>query len=313
MARNREPLNLGVNIGKLQLASPIVCASGTFGFGEELTGLVDFSSIGAVTTKTVTLQPKAGNAPPRIFDSGCGVINSVGLENPGLESFLNDTLPKIKKLNTKFIVSIGADTAEEYAEIVKKLDDVKDVEALEANLSCPNIKNKKIVSQDKEATYQLIQSLTSLTAKPLIVKITPETVDIVGVARAAASGGADAVSLVNTFFAMAIDIETARPYLGNIYGGYSGPAIKPMSLYRVWRAAAGLEIPVIGGGGIVNAADAIEFILAGATAVSLGTVNLVYPNKAKDILGGIKDYMVKKKIKDVRELKEKVPSEGSVG
>jgi len=280
-----------------------VCASGTFGFGEELCGLVDFKHIGAITTKTVTVLPRAGNPPPRIYETPCGVINSVGLENPGLEQFIKEKLPQLRPLPVAFIASVGGGSVPEYVEAVKELSRCAGISALEINLSCPNIKRKKIVSQSGAATYKMVKALRAVTDKTLIIKITPEVADIVPIANAAEQAGADAVSLVNTFFAMAINPQTQKPYLGSVYGGYSGPAIKPLSLYRVWRVCQKVKMPVIGGGGIESALDAIEFILAGATAVSLGTINLVEPNCARGMLAGIKDYMLSKGITDINELR----------
>lgn len=298
-----KQIDLRVKLGKLELTTPIVCASGTFGFGEELRGLVNFRNIGAVTTKTITLNPCPGNPPPRIYETECGVINSIGLENPGWEVFVKEKLPQLKKLPTQFIVSIGGFCSEEYIEILKRLKEIKEIKTVEINLSCPNIKNKQIISQSKRLTYQLVKSLRGLTTQTLIAKITPEVTDIVEIAKAVKSAGADVLSLVNTFFALAINIETQRPYIGSGYGGYSGKAIKPMSLYRVWRVCQEVDIPVIGGGGIDDAKDAIEFILAGASAISLGTVNLASPNIAENILKGIKEYMKRKGIRDIKELR----------
>jgi len=291
-----EKLDLKVKIGKLVLKTPVLCASGTFGFGSELNGLADFSSIGAVIAKTITLQPRAGNPPPRIYETECGVINSVGLENPGLEGFIREKLPELKKLPADFIVSVGGFSFEEYAAIVRRLDKEKAVKAFEINLSCPNLQLKKIISQDAKLTYQLTGLLRKATRKTLIIKITPEVTDISQIAKAVEDGGADGLALVNTFFAMAINIQTARPYIGSGYGGYSGKAVKPMALYRVWKAAGSVNIPVVGGGGIETADDAIEFILAGATAVSVGTQNMVCPSCSRDILAGIKQYMRRRKI-----------------
>ena len=296
-------MNLGVRLGKLRLPAPLVCASGTFGFGQELKDLVDFKPIGAITTKTITLKARKGNPPPRIYETDQGVLNSIGLENPGLKAFIEEKLPLIRKLPVKCLVSVGGFSKSEYESCLKKLDQQKGIEGFEINLSCPNLKQKKLVSQDPQATYRLTKALRKLTKKPLIIKITPEVTDIVEIAQAAKSGGADVISLVNTFFSLAINVETKKPYLGNIYGGYSGPAIKPMSLYRVWKVAKNVKIPVIGGGGIETATDALEFILAGATAVSLGTVNLINPNAACGISKGIKSYLKKNKVKDLRKLK----------
>ena len=296
-------MDLSINLGKLKLRNPIVCSSGTFGFGDELKGLVDFESIGAIITKTITLKPRAGNPPPRIYETAYGVINSVGLENPGLDVFIKEKIPLIKDLGAKYIVSVGGFSEFEYSEIIKKLDRIKKVDAFEVNLSCPNLKLKKLISQDDKNTYRLIKALRKLTAKPLFVKITPEVTDIGKIAKAIQFAGADAVSLVNTFFSLRINIDTKKPYLGNIYGGYSGPAIKPMSLYRVWKVFNSVKIPIIGGGGIFNSADAIEFILAGASAISLGTVNLIDPGASKNVLKGIKDYMKRKNIKSIKSLR----------
>lgn len=295
-------MNLAVKLNNLRLPTPVICASGTFGYGEELKGLVNFKNIGAITTKTITPDPRAGNPPPRIYETEYGVINSIGLENPGLKGFLEDKLPALLKLPAKSIASIGGFSQEDYEEIVRKLEN-KNIEAIEVNLSCPNIKMKKMFSQNKELTYGLVKSLRLLTRKTLIIKITPEIDDVVEIAKAAKDAGADALSLVNTFFALSINIETKKPNLGSVYGGLSSRAIKPLALYKVWQVAKNIDVPIIGGGGIENASDAIEFILAGATAISIGTVNLVYPDRATDIVKGIKDYMKRKKINDINELK----------
>ncbi|MFA5337648.1 MAG: dihydroorotate dehydrogenase [Candidatus Omnitrophota bacterium] len=296
-------MNLAVKLNNLQLPTPVICASGTFGYAEELKGLVNFKNIGAVTTKTITPEARAGNPPPRIYETEYGVINSIGLENPGLDGFLEEKLPSLVKLPVKLIVSVGGFSQEDYEGIITKLEAKKEIEALEINLSCPNIKMKKMFSQNSELTYNLVKSLRALTKKTLIIKITPEIDDVVEIAKAARDAGADALSLVNTFFALSINIETKKPHLGSVYGGYSARAIKPLALYKVWQVARNLDIPIIGGGGIENASDAIEFILAGATAVSIGTINLVYPNSATDIVKGLKDYMKRKKISDINELR----------
>jgi len=295
--------NLKVKLGKLKIDAPIISASGTFGYGDELKGLANLKAIGAITTKTITLKPHAGNLPPRIYESECGVMNSVGLENPGLKAFIKKKLPEIRKLNTKCIVSVGGFTNQEYSQVVRALTKEEGVDGLEINLSCPNLKLKKLISQDAKATCSLTKALRRITKKPLFIKITPEVTDIVEIAKAVKQGGADGISLVNTFFSLRINTETRKPYLGNVYGGYSGKAIKPMSLYRVWRVAKEVKIPIIGGGGIESALDAIEFILAGATAVSLGTINLVNPNSAEDVLSGIKKYMKKRKVSDISKLR----------
>jgi dihydroorotate dehydrogenase (NAD+) catalytic subunit len=296
-------VNLDVKFNNLQLKTPIICASGTFGYGEELKNLVNFKNIGAITTKTITLHSREGNPAPRIYETEYGVINSIGLQNPGIDGFLEEKFPALLKLPVKLIISCGGFSQPDYEEIVTRLESKKEIEAFEINLSCPNLKMKKMFSQDKELTYSLVKSLRSLTIKTLIIKITPEVTDIVEIAKAAQDGGADALSLVNTFFALSINIETRKPYLGSVYGGYSGRAIKPLALFKVWQVYQSVQIPIIGGGGIENTNDAVEFFLAGATAVSIGTINLVYPNRAAQILSGIKQYMKRKKISDIAELK----------
>ncbi len=295
--------NLKVKLGKLKLDVPIISASGTFGYGDELKDLANLKAIGAITTKTITLKPRAGNRPPRIYESECGVMNSVGLENPGLKVFIGEKLPEIRKLNSKCIVSVGGFSNQEYSQVAKALSKEKGVDGLEINLSCPNLRLKKLISQDAKATYSLTKALRKVTKKPLFIKITPEVSDIVKIAKAVKRGGADGISLVNTFFSLRINTETRRPYLGNVYGGYSGKAIKPMSLYRVWKVAKEVKIPIIGGGGIESASDAVEFILAGASAVSLGTINLVNPNSAEGVLSGVKKYMRKNKVSDIGKLR----------
>ncbi|MBN3040474.1 MAG: dihydroorotate dehydrogenase, partial [Candidatus Omnitrophica bacterium] len=284
------------------LNNPIICASGTFGYGDELKGLVDYQHIGAITTKTITLQPREGNPPPRIFETEFGVLNSVGLENPGINNFIKYRLPLIRKVPAKKIISIGGFSSAEYKKCLEILDEQKGIDAFEINLSCPNLRLKKLISQDPKATHDLSKELRKLTNRPLFIKITPEVNDIAEIARAVEDAGCDGVSLVNTYFSLAIDIEAKRPVLGNICGGYSGPAIKPMSLYRVYKARKAVKIPIIAGGGICKASDAVEFILAGATAISLGTANLTDPNRCKDIILGIKEYMRKKKVSDINKL-----------
>lgn len=296
-------MKLSVKIGKLKLKNPIICASGTFGLSDELKGIADYKNIGAYTTKTITLNPRSGNPPPRIYETECGVLNSVGLQGPGIDGFIKQHLPCLEKIETKIIISVGGFSPAEYKEIIRKLDQQKGVEAIEVNLSCPNIKEKKIISQDEKLTYKTLKSLRALTKKTLIAKISPEVVDIGAIAKAVEQSGFDCVSLVNTFFGMAVNIQTKKPFLGNIYGGYSGKAIKPMSLYRVWRVYKKVKLPIIGGGGIMTAFDAIEFLLAGATAVSLGTINLVEPNAASKILTGMKRYMKINKITEISKLR----------
>jgi len=293
--------SLRVKVKNLELRNPIVLCSGTAGFGLELKEFIDFKNIGALITKTITLEEREGNSPPRIAESACGVINSIGLENPGLWGFLEEW-PRIKKLPTQVIVSVYAEDREEFKVIFRELNKINQIKAIEVNLSCPNLK-KEVVSQDKRKTYFLTKYLRSLTKKVLIAKLTPEVSDILEIAKACCDAGIDALSLTNTFFALKIDINTRKPFLGNIFGGLSGPAIKPLVLYRVYKVYQALKIPIIASGGILTYKDALEFILAGATCVGLGTANLVNPKASQEIVKGLLSYMRKNKISNLKKLK----------
>ena len=298
-------IDLRTHIGKLKLNTPIVCASGTFGFGAELKGLVNFRYLGAVITKTITLRPREGNPPPRMVETECGALNSIGLENPGVDVFIKRYLPRIEKINTNFIVSIGGNSLAEYVALADKLNAFTSIKAIELNMSCPNIKTKKLISQSRKLTYTLISAVRRRTKKVLLAKITPEVSNIAEIAKAAEAAGADALDLVNTFYGIKVDLERRRLALGAGYGGYSGPAIKPLALYRVFQAAKKINIPIIGGGGIIDGFDALEFFLCGASIISVGTANFINPNGAKEILAQIKKYLRKNKISSIKKLKIK--------
>ncbi|MBU2540331.1 MAG: dihydroorotate dehydrogenase [Candidatus Omnitrophica bacterium] len=305
--------NLSVRIGKLALSSPLIAASGTFGYGQELEGLIDFKDFGAIITKTITLKARKGNPPPRLIETPWGLLNSIGLENPGIDVFLRDKWPYLARLKTPVIISIGGETKDEFVRLTKRLDRLEDLKAIEVNISCPNIKKAKIkkrktqgltmFSQGIDETFAVVKVVRKLTSKTLIVKLTPNVTDISSIAIAASSAGADALCLVNTYFGMAVDIQNRRPQLANITGGLSGPAIKPLSLYAVYKTYKAVRKPIIGGGGIMNSADAIEFLTCGATALSLGTVNFINTKAPKEILTGIKGYLKKNKIKDIYKLR----------
>ena len=302
-------LILSVNIGKLKLKNPVVVASGTFGYAEEFEGFFNLKTVGAIVTKTITLEPRQGNPPPRITETPCGLLNSIGLANDGYENFLKDKLPYLRRLGLPLIVSVSAEEKKEFKEIVRRLDRLEEVDAIELNISCPNIKDIrakkedfKLISQDPRATYEVVNSLRPLTKKTLIVKLSPNVSDIIEIAKSAQSSGADAISLVNTFYGMSLDINTRKPRLANLIGGLSGPAIRPLALAAVYRVASKVKIPVIGMGGIMNAADALEFIIAGASAVSIGTANFINPRSALEVLEGIKKYLRKNKIKNINRI-----------
>jgi len=292
-----------IKIGKLELKNPVLVASGTFGYGKEFAPYLNLKKLGGIITKTITEKPTQGNPPPRIAETASGMLNAIGLQNEGIDKFLKEKMPFLKSLGIPIIVSIGGDDVAEYVKLAKVLDKAKGVAALELNISCPNVKGKeRLVSQDEEATYQLVKSVCGATNKTVITKLSPNVTDIAAIGRAAQNAGSDALSLVNTFVGMSIDINTRTPKLGNVTGGLSGPAIKPIALRMVWQVAQNLDIPVIGMGGIMDASDAIEFIIAGASAVCVGTANLADPSASLKIAQGIDDYLTKNKIKDIKKL-----------
>lgn len=295
-------MNLSVKIGNLELKNPVMGASGTFGFGREYEDFLDVNEIGAIVTKGVTPKPRAGNPGVRIAETPSGMLNCIGLENPGVDAFIYDILPKIKKYNTAVIVNISAGSVEEYAEMAWRLD-IDGVDAVEVNISCPNVKEGGIVfGTDPKAAAAVTYAVKTHTKKTVIVKLSPNVTDIVQMAKAVEEAGADAISMINTLTGMAIDINTRKPLLGNITGGLSGPAVKPVALRMVWQVAKAVNIPIIGMGGIASAEDAIEFLLAGATAVAVGAHNFIDPSALKVIADGIAEYMQKHNIEDVNEL-----------
>ncbi|MBM6761006.1 dihydroorotate dehydrogenase B catalytic subunit [Megamonas hypermegale] len=295
-------MNLAVKIGNLELKNPVMGASGTFGFGKEYEDFLDVNEIGAIVTKGVTPKPRAGNPGVRIAETPAGMLNCIGLENPGVDAFICDILPKIKKYNTAVIVNISASTVEEYAEMAWRLD-IDGVDAVEVNISCPNVKEGGIVfGTDPKAAAAVTRAVKTHTSKTVIVKLSPNVTDITVMAKAVEEAGADAISMINTLTGMVIDINTRKPLLGNITGGLSGPAVKPVAVRMVWQVAKAVKIPIIGMGGITCAEDAIEFMLAGATAVAVGAYNFVDPSALKVVADGIADYMKKHNIEDVNEL-----------
>lgn len=295
-------MNLAVKIGSLHLKNPVMGASGTFGFGREYADFLDVNEIGAIVTKGVTPLPRSGNPGVRIAETPSGMLNCIGLENPGVEVFINEILPEIKKYDTAVIVNISAGTVEEYAKMAYLLD-IDGVDALEVNISCPNVKEGGIVfGTDPKAAAAVTHAVKTHTSKTVIVKLSPNVTDIVTMAKAVEEAGADAISMINTLTGMVIDVNTRKPLLGNITGGLSGPAVKPIAVRMVWQVAKAVNIPIIGMGGITCAEDAIEFMLAGASAVAIGAYNFVEPAALKTIADGIAEYMQKHNIEDVNEL-----------
>ncbi len=298
-----EP-DISVAIGKLRLKNPVLCASGCFGYGQEYAELVDLSMLGGIILKGITLKERKGNPMPRIVETPAGMLNSVGLQNMGLSRFLRDKLPLLSDIPTAVIANICGETPEEYAAIAKELSDKDGISALEINISCPNVSHGGMLfGQDMMLTFEVVNLVRKQTSLPLIVKLSPNVTDIASIARAAVDGGADAVSLINTLLGMSIDIKTKKPYLANITGGLSGPAVKPVALRMVWEVCKAVNVPVIGQGGIMTWEDSIEFLLVGATAICIGTANFVNPKAGMEIAQGIKDYMKQHKIMDLREIR----------
>jgi dihydroorotate dehydrogenase (NAD+) catalytic subunit len=277
-----------VKIGRLTLANPVLAASGTFGFGREMAQWNDLSQLGGVCSKGLTLKPRLGNPTPRVAECSGGMLNSVGLQNPGLDAFINEELPFMKTLGCTIIANIAGHAFEDYIEMARRLD-ATDVDALEVNLSCPNVSQGCMsFGSDARMIEQVTQAIRAVTSKPLWVKLTPNVTSIAEMAMAAEAGGAEAVSLINTLLGLAIDRRTRRPVLRNNTGGLSGPAVKPVALRMVSDVYRAVSIPVIGMGGIMNGEDAIEFMLAGAAAIQVGTANLIMPTACHDILSEMK-------------------------
>ncbi|MBE3126990.1 MAG: dihydroorotate dehydrogenase [Candidatus Atribacteria bacterium] len=298
--------NLEVEIAGIKLKNPVMTASGTFGYGEEFSPFIDLDKLGAMVLKGITLKPKMGNPPPRVIETPSGMLNSIGLQNVGVERLIKEKLPYLQKFNTPVIINISGDTIEEYIELARRLGEVSKemgVAGLEVNISCPNVKKGGMVwGTDAKATYKIINSIRKTTPLPLIAKLTPNVTDIKIIAQAAEEAGADALSLINTLVGMAIDIDSRRPKLANISGGLSGPAVKPVALWLVWQVFQTVNIPVIGIGGIIKVEDALEFIIAGARVIEIGTANFVNPHVTIDIIEGIEKYLTENNIKDVNEL-----------
>jgi dihydroorotate dehydrogenase (NAD+) catalytic subunit len=296
-------MKLSVEIGKLKLKNPVMTASGTFGYGEEYSGFLDIGRLGAVVVKGLSLHPKEGNPPPRIVETPAGMLNAIGLQNIGIEAFISEKLPFLKKFNTTVIVNFFGDSIEEYVEAAERLSSVEGIHALEMNISCPNRQaGWSLFGTDPGMTRDVVSAVRKATDLTLIVKLSPNVTDIANMAKTAEDAGADALSLINTLTGMAVDLGTKRPRLANITGGLSGPAIKPVALRMVWECYRKVRIPTIGMGGIVTAEDALEFILCGASAVAVGTGNFINPRSTMDILEGIRSYLSSNNEKSVEGL-----------
>lgn len=297
---------LKVEVAGIKLKNPVMTASGTFGYGQEYTPFVNLNRLGAMILKGITLKPKKGNPPPRVIETPSGMLNAIGLQNVGVEVLIKEKLPYLKKFNTPVIINISGDTIEEYVELARRLEEISAemrVAGLEVNISCPNVKKGGMVwGTDAKATYKIMSSIRKTTTLPLIVKLTPNVTDIKIIAQAAEEAGADALSLINALVGMVVDIDSRRPKLANVSGGLSGPAVKPVALWLVWQVFQAVKIPIIGIGGIIKIEDALEFIIAGARAIEIGTANFVNPKVTIEIIEGMKKYLIENNIKDINEL-----------
>lgn len=299
-------MNTNVNLAGIKMKNPVTVASGTFGYGREYAEFIDLNKIGGICTKGTSLKPRPGNKPPRVYETTAGMLNSIGLQNPGVEYFMENDLPYLKKFNTAIIVNACGSSIDEYVELAKVLNTL-DIDGVELNLSCPNVKSGCMAFG---TTYEGVKEVTSkvrkVLDKPLIVKLTPNVTSIQEPARGAEDAGADGISLINTLLGMSIDIHKRKPHLANNMGGLSGPAIKPVAVRMVYQVSKAVKIPILGLGGIVLAEDAIEFMLAGATAVSIGTGNFIAPDTCIKVVDGIEEYMKKYNIEDVNDIIGKV-------
>lgn len=295
--------DMTVNIAGIALRNPVMTASGTFGYGAEFAQYVDLEKIGAFVTKGLSLQPRAGNPTPRIVETPGGMLNAIGLQNVGIDAFIEKKVPFLRTVNTPAIANFFGNTVDEYVEMARRLDGIPEIAALEVNISCPNVKQGGIVfGTDAQCAFGVVAACREATVKPLIVKLSPNVTDIVSMAKACADAGADALSLINTLTGMAIDLNSRKPVLANITGGFSGPAIKPVALRMVWQVARAVKIPIIGIGGIMTATDALEFILAGATAIQVGTASFINPSAAQEIAEGMEAWLVNNGVASVNSL-----------
>ncbi|MGD9232920.1 MAG: dihydroorotate dehydrogenase [Desulfobacterales bacterium] len=300
---NSKKPQMRVNIGGIEIKNPVMTASGTFGYASEFDELMDLNRLGAIVVKGLSLEPSKGNPPPRIVETPCGMLNAIGLENVGLAAFVKKKLPFLRRLDTPIFVNVYGKSTEEYAELAARLEDIDGVSGIEVNISCPNVKSGGIAfGAYPESAAEVIRAIRKKITKPLMVKLSPNVTDITEIAKSVEAEGADSISLINTITGMAIDIETRRPKIGNITGGLSGPAIKPVALRMVWQVAQTVNVPVVGIGGIMTAKDALEFLIAGAVAVQIGTANFINPHATTDIIDGIETFLIERNISDISDI-----------
>ena len=298
--RNPQSKGLSVNIAGIQMKNPVMTASGTFGYGQEFASIVDLNRLGAIIVKGLSLEPSAGNPPPRTVETSGGMLNAIGLENIGLDRFILDKLPFLRTLETPVIINIYGDEIAAYGELAKRIGDIEGIAGVELNISCPNVKAGGIAfGKDPESAFDVVEAVRKRTSLPLIVKLSPNVTDIKIIAQSVEEAGADAISLINTITGMAVDVHQRKPKLHNITGGLSGPAIKPVALRMVWEVAQTVRVPVIGIGGISDVNDVLEFMIVGANAVQVGTANFVNPRATMEIIDGLMSYLQENNIADI--------------
>ena len=299
--------DLSVDFAGIRLKNPVLTASGTFGYGEEFADFVDLNRLGGVIVKGISLKPIKGNPPPRIWETPSGMLNAIGLENPGVDVFLNEKLPYLRKFDAAVIVNMFGYSLDEYVAVAERLDSAQGISGIEVNISCPNVKAGGMAfGTDLKATFELLSAIRKATRLPLIAKLSPNVTDVTAFARAAQDAGCDGLSLINTLLGMAIDVRCRKPRLANCTGGLSGPAVRPVAVRMVWQTARAVPLPIIGMGGILTGEDALEFILAGASAIAVGTANFVNPRATLDVLDGMTAIMREQGVRTVRELIGKV-------
>ena len=284
------------------MQNPVMTASGTFGYAQEFEQYMNLNRLGALVVKTITRLPRAGNPPPRIVETPSGMLNAIGLQNVGIEAFIRDKLPYLRTLKPPLIVNVAGESIEDFRDLTKRIGDQEGVAGIELNISCPNVTGGLDFSVDPKLAYRVVSAAREATTLPIIPKLSPNVTDIAAIARAVAEAGADAISLINTLVGMAVDVRTHRPRIGNVTGGLSGPAIRPIAVRMVWQVAQSVRLPIIGMGGIVTAEDALEFLIAGATAVAVGTANFIDPTATTKVIQGLEHHCAASGVADIRQL-----------
>lgn len=299
--------DLGIEIAGVKFKNPVTVASGTFGYGEEFSDLIDLDSLGGIVTKSITMEERPGHPPPRTCETSAGMLNAIGLANVGIERFIDEKIPFLKKLNTVIIVNVAGSKLAEYVEVCRLLEKAGNFDMIEVNVSCPNVDEGGMeFGTDAASIIKVLRAVRQVTSRPLIAKLSPNVTSIVDMARAAKEGGAAAVSMINTLVGMAVDIQDWQPRLSNNFGGLSGPAIKPVAIAMINKVAQAIDIPIIGIGGISNTADAVEFHLVGACSLQVGTANFIYPDTSIKIIAGLSDYLARRKLSSIHDIIGKV-------